>query len=617
MKKTALMTVGALLGVSLAGCPAEKSYLPRSSGSLGLTSDDATLYVADPDHNQVNVISTKTMETIAQIPVGLAPERILIGPDNTVYVSNRGDRSVMRIAAGSFEVSATQQVGGEPVGMSLSPQGHLLVANSSSGSVSVLDGVTLALSEEIQVGGTPWAVSAMDGKAYVTDLLSSRVVVVDTDNGRVEDEMDIAHEQSENCWWGSAPARTPNEPADIVLSPEGDRAYVAHVLARTGTDGFGNLNLNLAVAPAVSTVNTSRNQILSASKSIDDPSRDYPGQMLASSDDETCAAVNQNSMDAPSSLVVDSTGEWLYVADHNSNALAIVSARGRQWPSFTDPERGIVDLVRVGARPTGLAVRGDLSAAYVHNAFDYSISVVERVGDRLVTTKEIRFDEPSLTPAQENGRRLFYSAVDPRMTEPDLGGVSCSSCHPNGRTDGLSWVLDRSDPSGWTPQAIPGRQTPALWNLKGTAPFQWDGASPDMDTLSHVMVSFMGGRGLSLPEAGDLVAYMDTIKVPDNPIAEKLPSASLAEGKRLFSTRCAGCHAGESLTDGQSHLLTNGVDAINTPSLRAVFATGPYLHDGSAQTLQEAFSQGLSEGHKVTDLGASEKLALENYLKSL
>ncbi len=162
-----------------------------------------------------------------------------------------------------------------------------------------------------------------------------------------------------------------------------------------------------------------------------------------------------------------------------------------------------------------------------------------------------------------------------------------------------------------------GIQTPALWSLSGTAPFQWTGSSPDLDSLAHVMVSWMGGRGISPEEASDLLAYVKTIQPPDNPNRERLPQEIVAEGRTLFQSNCASCHAGESLTDGQQHLADDGVTRIDTPSLRGVFATAPYLHDGSAPTLREAFSRGLQDGHHTSGLNAAQKEALEAYLETL
>ena len=317
-------------------------------------------------------------------------------------------------------------------------------------------------------------------------------------------------------------------------------------------------------------------------------------------------------MDAPSSLVIDATGDWLYVADHNSNALAIVSARGSQNPSFFDPERGIVDLVRVGARPTGIAVSGDLTRAYVHSAFDYEVAVVERDANsgRLGIADRVRFADSPLPADVERGRRLFYSAVDPRMTQPELGGVSCSSCHPDGRTDGLSWVLPGQGGWDWGSEGLAGKNTQALWNVADTAPYRWDDSTPDLETMGHAMVSWMGGEGLTRADARDLTAYVRSIPSPDNPAGEQAPSARLTLGEALFGAECAGCHAGEMFTDAQMHA------DIGTPSLRGVFATAPYLHDGSARTLRDAIRT--SGAHTFENRFDSAELdALDHYLGTL
>jgi YVTN family beta-propeller protein len=622
-----LVATAALL--LLAGCPTQEVYTPRSSGSVGLTSDDRTLFVVDADHDEVVVLDTQTSDVLARIAVGRQPERILVGPDDAVYVSLRGERSVMRIDPVTRSVVATGQVGAEPVGLGLSGDGRLLVANQASGSVSILDARTLRSTGEIEVGGHPAAVVALAGdqKAYVTDYLAGSVTVVDLRTFAVM--APVALEQpglaEYECDRGLAPPRTAALPADVVLSPDGRRAYVAHVQSRTGSEpdarGFTQTTLALAVAPALGTLDTHRHDLLVEPLSTWIPP-DHPAPLLVGTDPNDCmgaAGTGDRNMDAPSSLVVDASGEWIYLADHNSNAMAVLSARRLNRPGFVDPERGVADIVAVGARPTGIAVRGDLTAAFVHNAFDYDVSVVERVGNRLVETRRIPFGAPTLDPVVERGRRLFYSAVDPRMTEPALGGVSCSSCHPDGRTDGLSWVLpvgthpwDRSD------DTLP-KATPSLWGVHETAPYLRDGSLGDLVDASHLMVTNMGGLGLSASEAGDVMAYLRTIPMPDNAHAERLPTGLLSRGEAAFAERCGSCHAGGTLTDGRLHGLNTGIDVV-TPSLRGVFATPPYLHDGSARTLDEVLRRhpadlaDAPEGPKMT---IDEREAIEAYLKTL
>ncbi|MCA9570544.1 MAG: hypothetical protein KC656_22035, partial [Myxococcales bacterium] len=74
---------------------------------------------------------------------------------------------------------------------------------------------------------------------------------------------------------------------------------------------------------------------------------------------------------------------------------------------------------------------------------------------------------------------------------------------------------------------------------------------------------------------------------------------------------------GAALTDNAYYAMY-GLESVNTPSLRGVVATGPYLHDGSADTLRDVLE--LSRTGAMGDtsmLSAAEMDALEAYLKSL
>ncbi len=607
--------------------------VPRSSGSVAVSQDDALLFVADADHDAVVVIDTASRAVLRQVKVPRQPERVLVAPDGAVYVTSRGARSVSRLSPGGEGVEATATVGAEPVGLALSGDGkRLLVANSLSGTVSVLDAATLAPLRELTVGGRPWAlaVAADDRRLYVTDFVGGALRVVDLERGG---DLRLALDQptSAECAFGEVQRRRPAQAADVVLSPDGERAFVAHVQSRTGDVEGANRSLRLAVAPALSTVQTSSALVLQddgrgAQRFGEAPALrpDFPPALLSTNLDEGCQEVGGGTgMDAPSSLVVDGRGEWIFVADHNSNAVAVVSATGLVRENFRLPERGIADVVRVGARPTGIAVAGDLKRAWVHNSLDYTVSLIEHRDGRLQQVAVVPFDRSPLPAAVERGRRLFFSAVDPRLTEPEFGGVSCSSCHPDGRADGLSWVLPtpgQRDPwSRWEAPTTrrPARNTPTLWGVTTTAPYHWDGALADLPAFSQHMVSQMGGLGLAARDVADLESFLAVIPLPDNPAAGRLATGLLARGEALFAERCSSCHAGEALTDGKDHASSLvGVPRLDTPSLRGVFATAPYLHDGSAQTLREVVSGRFVTiaAHAQGGLATADLEALEAFL---
>ena len=605
----------------------QPNVTPRSSGSVAVSNDDALLFVVDADHDLLVVIDTKTRSVLRQTPVGRQPERVMVAPDGAVFVSSRGARTVSRLSKGGEVVEATATVGAEPVGLALSAdQSQLLVANSRSGTVSMLDAKTLQVRREVEVGGQPWAVTAApDGRrVYVSDFTNGAVRVADLDRGG-QVSLTLEQPAEAECAFGTVATRTPNQAADVVLSPEGDRVYVAHVQSRTGQLGAMVQNsLRLAVAPALSTIETSsdtvRRDVARNTNALINggaaPEVDFPAAFLSTNLDEGCNETRVNSgMDAPSSLVVDGRGEWIFVADHNSNSVAVVSATGRVDERYRVPARGISDVVRVGARPTGIAVAGDLRTAWVHNALDYTVSVVETVDGALTETHVIPFGRSTLPAEVERGRRLFYSAVDARMTEPEFGGVSCSSCHPNGGADGLSWVLPEQDLNPWqTQRTLPARNTPPLWGVTTTAPYHWDGALADLPAFSTRMVTQMGGRGVSRSDVTDLSAYMGTVSPPDNPASGRLAPGLVARGEALFAERCESCHKGAALTDGLAHQTLSAV-SMDTPSLRGVFATAPYLHDGTAQSLRQVITTRSSLAqHDQRGLSPADLEALEAFV---
>jgi cytochrome c peroxidase len=87
------------------------------------------------------------------------------------------------------------------------------------------------------------------------------------------------------------------------------------------------------------------------------------------------------------------------------------------------------------------------------------------------------------------------------------------------------------------------------------------------------------------------------------------------------------CHSGKQFTDSALNVrhdigtvkattgkrLNATLDGLDTPTLLSVWQTAPYLHDGSAKTLEEA----IQAHHSASNLSNDTVIHLANYLKQL
>jgi cytochrome c peroxidase len=114
-----------------------------------------------------------------------------------------------------------------------------------------------------------------------------------------------------------------------------------------------------------------------------------------------------------------------------------------------------------------------------------------------------------------------------------------------------------------------------------------------------------------------LVAYVASFQPWQSPYRE--PDSSLTEsaqrGMALFmsgSPDCS-CHAPPLYSDLQQHNLAGAAfsmevhEAFDTPTLRGVWATAPYMHDGVVQTLEELLSR-TDPVHSVADRLTEQQL---------
>ncbi len=267
------------------------------------------------------------------------------------------------------------------------------------------------------------------------------------------------------------------------------------------------------------------------------------------------------------------------------------------------------------------------------------------------------------------GKALFF---DPRLSGSH--STSCASCH----NPSFAWSdgLPKGVGSGMKPL---GRHTPTVLNTAWADLLFWDGRADSLeaqalgpiasaaemnmplDKLLETLNSIDGykplferaypGSKIDAPTIGRAIAtYERTIVSAQAPFDrwvagdEKAISENAKHGFDLFNGKahCAECHSGWNFTDNGFHDIgVAGNDrgrgaklpldsmqfAFKTPTLRNVELRAPYMHDGSADTLDRVialYNDGGTEKRpslapEITplNLSSAEKNDLVAFLRTL
>jgi YVTN family beta-propeller protein len=634
------------LALTCLGCAAGGGKSPsNSSGSVAISSDDALVYAADSDNGVLAVVDAHSLTKLADVPVGKTPERITVAPDDTIYVANRGSRSVSVIHRGTWAEASRLEVGVEPVGLAVSADGKTLyvvnaatLTDTTTGSVMAFDTASLTQKWELPVGEEPRGIALVGGnRAVVTLFKQGDGVLVDLSKPAVIQSgtnlyalanapPDVSGSGPAETSAGPAPTFRPHGMGEVMTSPTEDRAYAfttwesEAVLPDGGGSDAGDASDDaygsglcgggaVAAAGIVTFVNQGLTPQVHSLSACDADGLQLPPTILHAS-----ANAPDVPLQVPTALAVDVTGEWIFMVSRAGQSVAAISTHGA----------GTV-VAAVGAGANGIALSHDGSRAYVYNAFDHALSVLSASGQGMARVQDdIPLETDPLSADVAAGRKLFFTAVDPRMTSASTG-IACGSCHFEGREDGHVWHFAGGP-----------RRTPSLAgrSITATAPFHWDGEFATLtDFMNETVNDRMGGTGVDATMVAQLTAFIDSLEAPDNPYQLATPSAAQTRGAALFlQAGCAACHAGTVFTNNGfanvGTLVTGGDNpddpaslpqGLNVPSLLSLARAAPYLHDGSAATylarLQD--NQALNLHGQTSALTSDQLSDLVAYLQSL
>lgn len=648
----------------LAACGTERTA-PATGSTLVI--DGRSVYTANAWDGTVSRADKGTGRIVGEVELGGEPTRMIRRGDE-LWVTLRAERAVVVLdvsGEGAPVETARFKVGAEPYGIAATSDGsRVYVALSQQDQVLELDGATHDKLRTWDVMNDPrWlAIHPCDCQLFVASAYEAPLLRIDLESGRMSQIQPPDTERPTSD--GDAIGLTPRNTGDIAVSPLGDVVVWPVLYVDNESPGdqpeVSAADITPPSNPYYASVTSPVGLQLSISKfnpTLVGVPLDAETGEPAPGEDAIAMFVGGFSDNAPrrgylTGAWFDENGTTVYAPMEAADAVAVVDLRpneGQRMDPSVSPDGGpattfgFVDtaagalapaegnffersqaVVSLSGNPYAVAVDPE-GQVYVHERGGRRVSQLHRGrvqgyldqlhdGEFLVESFSAitRTDVATRRTSDdfEFGRQLFYSANDARMTTVGAG-VSCSTCHFEGRNDGLTWTFDDHP-----------RQTPSLaGNVGETAPVTWTLDVPTVAREAQITtVGRMGGAGLTDEEAHRLESFVNTVR-PVDVERKGLRDDLVARGEALFNdpvVACAECHAGPRGTDLERHEVLDIPFPVDTPTLTGIDATGPYLHDGSAPTLRAVLERVRDGSMGDTSGLADEDLdALVAYLRTL
>ncbi len=641
---------------------------PTHSSSILLDTARGRVWCVNPDNGSVSALDAKAKTMLFEIATGVSPQTLAQAPDGSIWVANRGSATVSVLSGVDGHVLATIPLpyGSRPHGIVFNPAGTAVYLSlDGSGKLARLDPIARSVAAQIDLGPTPRALAVSgDGKRIlITRFISgiSDAEVYEVDGVSFAKVRTFTLTPSLNPDTETGGAGILNDLSSIVISPNGGKAVITATKANTRRGRFVS-GVDLI---AENTVRTTLAFLdLDANTESPDDRNDFDNASLASAS------------------VYSRLGDLIFTSLEGSNSVHTRDPYNAGAVLERNKAVGLAPIgLALDARTKTLYVHAfmgrsvsiwDVSPYNEADAIDKD-SVVSRPLGQIATVSA-----DALAPQILKGKRLFYNAADSQMSFN--GYISCAVCHLDGASDLRVWDFsDRGEGLRRTTTMLGRAGTghgPVHWSanfdeiqdfendIRG--PFGGKGFMKDADFQAGTRKLTLGDKkaGLS-PELDALAAYVSSlVQVDASPYrnADGTMTADAVAGEAIFNSAeagCARCHvpplytdshlsgpAAKLTADGRTgtlppgdfltpqgflvhdvgtlspsagHRLADTLLGFDTPTLKGVWETPPYLHDGTAPTLMDVITTAnAGDKHgKTSQLTSAQKEQLVAFLRQL
>ncbi len=466
---------------------------------------------------------------------------------------------------------------------------RVYICNRYKATVSEVDASTGELLREVKVLREPCAASlSKDGKTlYVNNFLPAQRADVDyvaADVSIIDCETFTKIKDIKLC-------NGSNALRGNTLSEDGKYLFISHNLGRyqvpTSQLQQGWMNTN-----AVSVISTQNNEYF-GTFSLDEPDRGAGGVW-----DIACNA------------------DFMVVSQSGTHDVSIIDYKAlvERLEAYEDKEvldhdlyllRGIrTRMAIVGNGPRNMALKDGV--VYLPTYFSDNLNIINLKEQSL---SHLAYNPDRVESAIDRGERAFNDAALCYQN-----WQSCNGCHPGeGRADAMNWDL-MNDGIG-----NPKNCKSMLFAFQ-TPKCMISGIRDHAGLAVRAGYKFIQFCDVEEDVAKDVDEYLRSLKPLPSPylVGGELSQKAL-EGKKIFEKYgCGACHVGEYYTDMRTHRIGEDVEfeqGWDTPTLREVWRTAPYLFDGRAESMFDVFYE---HRHGIQGkISRKDAEALAEYVNSL
>ncbi len=566
--------------------------------------DGRTLAISDATSPAVVLVNPTQRTVLRSVKLTGSPAGLAWSADSkSLFAAEGGSSRIAEIDPASGKILRHITTGRYPHGLVVAPRRKWLLATDMGlDQLSVIELASGAIKANVAVGRQPTAVAITPDESLA--LVSNLIPATSSVASDTATEVSIVDLETLKA---KPPIRLPlgsTNTRGITISGDGRTAYVVHTLGRfnlpTTQLDRGWINTN-----ALTLIDVVSAKII-ATVLLD--------QVMDGAAD-------------PWGVAIDPAGVRLFISLSGVHQLAVIDLERLPEILKQSPELLVNDLAALYRHnlvrridipahgPRGLAVSPDGKLVAVAGYFTGNVVLTDINGGDAFSLP--LGPQGPTTPARL-GEALFHDAG--RCFQRWL---SCASCHPNARADGLNWDL-LNDGLGNPKNAR------ALVHADRTPPLMSHGVRKDLWSCVRAGFVHILFTEPTDAEVGAVFEYIKSLRPAVSPYRNPDGSMTAAalRGEKIFAdpvVACIQCHHGPLFTDlsmvdvGTSRPFDRGVLKFDTPTLIEGWRSPPYLHDGSAVTMREVLvEQNRGDRHGVTSkLTPAQLDDLVAYLLSL